>query len=155
VFFDPSKVEDVGGFEPIPAGWYRVMVDGVEIKPTKAGNGTICGIKMHVVDGPHGKRILFANFNIQHSSPEAERIGKGQFKRFLKAIGITTPITTAQEAAEKITNKLLYVLVSIGKHYQSGEPTNEVKDYNDQPKAPVVTKAAASTPKDDLADIPF
>jgi hypothetical protein len=109
---------------------------------------------MHVVDGPHAKRMLFTNFNIVHSNPDAERIGKGQFKRFLKAIGITTAIKDAQEAHAKISNKVLYVLVAIGKHYQSGEPTNEVKDYNHEPKVEKV-KGPAALSSPELGDIPF
>lgn len=151
MFFEPEKVEDVGGFEPVAAGWYKVIVGGTAVKATKSGNGTVCSVRLNIIEGPSAKRVLFANFNITHSNPEAERIGKGQFKRFLKAVGITTPIKDAQEAQAKLDGKFLYVLVAIGKHYQSGEPTNEVKDYSAEAKAPPIA-AKAAAPAD---QIPF
>lgn len=110
-------------------------------------------MKLQVVEGQYGKRIVFTNFNIKHSNPDAEKIGKGQFKRFLSAIGIKDPIQTAEEVHSKINNKILWVKVGIGKHYQSGEPTNEVKDYADKPKDQAATTAAQ--PPGVMADVPF
>lgn len=156
MYFNPEEVEDVGGFEVIPAGWYRVMVEGVEVKSTRNGDGTYCGVKMHVVEGPHAKRTLFSNFNIEHKNADAQRIGRGQFKRFLAAIGVTTGFDMAN-VHNVVVNKLLYVRVQIGKHYQTGEPANDVKDWGVEPGKAQVQAApkTASKPVDDLDNVPF
>jgi hypothetical protein len=36
--FDASRVEPATGMDAIPAGWYNVMVDQSEMKPTRYGD---------------------------------------------------------------------------------------------------------------------
>lgn len=154
-FFDPNQVEDLpaqGEYPPpLPKGWYRLMVDGAAVKPTQSG-GTRVSVQFSVLDQQH-KRKVFAGFNIKNASPEAEKIGQGLFKRFLKACGITTALQDASDLG-KTHNKVVYGYLSIGKNYQSGDPENEVKDFNDKPKGEQPTKVAAAS-KTSLDTLPF
>ena len=147
-FFDPNTVEEVaGGFTPLAPGWYRTMVEGAQTKTTKAGNGKYVSVVLGVIDGPGKGRKLFCNFNIDNPSPQATQIGKGQFKRFLKAAGITTALATETEMQTKVQHKVLYTLVGICRDFNTGEMTsNEAKDWSNEPKAmaqPVKVKDAA------------
>jgi len=159
VFFDPNQVEEVGpiGFEPLPAGWYQVMIDSAAVKSTQSGGSRIA-VQLAVVGQ---KRKLFCNFNTVNENPEAVRIGKGQFKRFCKAAGITESFNTSQDMSARLAGKTLHVLVGMTKNYKTGEPDNEVKDYNHEPKAPLVhgstTVAVKPQPSGLMAeqDLPF
>lgn len=159
MFFDPSQVEDVspqGSFTPLKEGWYRAMIDGALLKPTQSGGHRVA-VQMTVLDTVGRGRKLFGSFNIQNPSAEAQRIGQGQFKRFLAAVGITTGFNVDDaELGSRLKDKVVYAFVTEVKNFKTGEPDNEVKDYADKPKAQGTTQAPkAQAKKNDLDGVPF
>jgi hypothetical protein len=90
--FDASQVApDTGLPDALPAGYYNVMVDESEMKPTKdfATSGSMyLQLRMNVLDGQFIGRKLFARFNLKNKNPAAEEIARKQLSAVAHAIGV-------------------------------------------------------------------
>lgn len=84
--------------DPLAAGAYNVIVEKAEVAPTKTG-GQMIKVQLKVLDGPSTGRMIFDQFNIQNSNPQAVQIGLGQLKGMMKAFGHPNPnmLQTTQE----------------------------------------------------------
>lgn len=80
---DLDSIEDTSG--GISVGEHVLTVAKAELKETKKPGGLYIKVEFNADNG----QKHWENFNIQNSNPEAERIGKGQLKAFLKAAGYT------------------------------------------------------------------
>jgi hypothetical protein len=85
---DVEAAEDSQDFDPMPAGDYRVVVDGGEEKATKAGNGVRLVLTLVVVDGEYKGRKLWASFNVENPNPKAVEIARSQLKQLIGAVGL-------------------------------------------------------------------
>jgi hypothetical protein len=136
--FDASQVEPDAGFETIPAGWYNVMVDQSEIKPTKAGDGHYLEVRYNVIDGQYKGRKLFDRFNIRNSNPTAQEIGYKQLSALAHAVGILHV-----QDSQQLHGIPLKVKVKVRKGDGQYEDSNEItsrKNINE----PVETAGAAA-----------
>ena len=131
LFNTPAEKDSAN--EALPPGQYRVLVESTAWKPTKAGTGHFAAIIFQVVQGQWQGKKLFANFNLDNPSEVATRIGKAEFKRFLMAIGVMTPIRDEHDMQRELVNKSCYVDVE-NELYQ-GEQQAKVKSYSAQPGA--------------------
>lgn len=86
--FDASQVAPHVGFETIPAGWYNVMVDESELKPTRDGAGTRLNFRYVVLDGQYQGRKLFHGLNLQHSNAQTVEIAYKQLSALAHAVGV-------------------------------------------------------------------
>ena len=69
--FNASEVDpDEGQLGPVPAGWYIVVMDKSELKPTSNGAGEYLNCRFSVVDGEYKNRKIFTNLNLK-STPSA------------------------------------------------------------------------------------
>jgi hypothetical protein len=89
--FDPEKIE-VQAFDPIPDGWYPMIVEKVTIKDTKPKEdgskpGKIANFQLKVTEGEHKGRVVFEALNIRNSSETAQRIAWEQLSAMFKACG--------------------------------------------------------------------
>lgn len=117
--FNPDTVEDRSS--ALAAGVYTAQIIEAEVKPTKAGTGTILKLTWQVADGPSERRRFWQSINIQNASAEAQRIGQSELKEITSALGLG-PIST--------TDPLLFkpLIVSLGvKPDQNGVDQNVVK----------------------------
>lgn len=99
--FDMSQTQpDAGGFgDPVPAGWYNLMVDESSVEPTKDGATTgnaMAKLRFTILDGDYKGRKLFKNFNIKHQNPVAEEIGRKQLTAVGHAVGVPNATDTTQ-----------------------------------------------------------
>lgn len=138
--------EDVGGFEPLPAGDYQCRIGAAEIKATKDGNGQYVKLSLDVIGPSHSGRKLFANLNIRNASAKAEEIGRQQLGALMRAIGLPTLTDTDQLIGGIFIAK---VTVKNDEKYGAG---NEIKAYKACEGSAVpagIPKAAAqaATPK--------
>lgn len=87
--FDARTVAPSTGFETVPAGWYNVVIDESEMKPTKAGDGS-CYLKVRysILDGQFAGRKIFGNINLQNKNPQATEIGLKQLSAVAHAVGV-------------------------------------------------------------------
>lgn len=86
--FDARTVAPQVGFEVLPAGWYNVIVDESEMKPTKAGDGAYLKLRYSILDGAAAGRKIFGNINLQNGNPQAVEIGLKQLSAVAHAVGV-------------------------------------------------------------------
>ena len=88
--FNAAEIPADEGFNPVPAGQYLCQVISSEIKPTKAGNGTILKLTSQIIDGPFNGRLIFDNLNVSNPNQDAERISQRSLADLVLAVGMTT-----------------------------------------------------------------
>jgi hypothetical protein len=126
-------------FEPLPAGWYTAVVNGAEIKNTKAGTGQYIAVRYDITGPTHQGRVVFGNLNIKNPNPKAEEIGRQQLGELMRAIGLTTVQDTDQLIGGQLSIKL-----DVRESEQYGA-SNDVKGYKSNGAvAPVAAKAPAA-----------
>lgn len=139
--FDSSQVEPSTPFEPVPAGWYPVMIAEIEVKQTKAGTGYYLKLTHQIVDGEFSGRKLWDQINLKNPSPKAEEIGLRQFSALCRAAGVMTVKDSSQ-----LKEKLLMAKAKVTVDEQYG-PKNEVIGYKSlEGVAPAAAAPAQSPP---------
>ena len=87
--FDATTVApDTGGGDPVPAGWYNVMIDESEMKPTKAEGGLRLSLRFTIMDGQYANRKVFTGLNLKNANPVAQEIAYKQLSAICHAVGI-------------------------------------------------------------------
>jgi hypothetical protein len=128
-------------FEPLPAGWYSAVVNGAEIKVTKAGTGKYISVRYDIVGPTHQGRVVFGNLNIKNPNPTAEKIGREQLGEIMRAIGLAT----VQDTDQLIGGQLM-IKLEIRESEQYGN-SNDVKGFKSAGSAPpAAAKAAPAAP---------
>jgi hypothetical protein len=131
--------QSTNNFEPLPAGWYTAVVNGAEIKNTKAGTGQYIAVRYDITGPTHQGRVVFGNLNIKNPNPKAEEIGRQQLGELMRAIGLTTVQDTDQFIGGQMSIKL-----DVRESEQYGA-SNDVKGYKSNGAvAPVAAKAPAA-----------
>ena len=127
-------------FEPLPAGWYTVVVNGAEIKNTKAGTGQYIAIRYDVTGPTHQGRVVFGNLNIKNPNPKAEEIGRQQLGELMRAIGLST----VQDTDQLIGGQLM-IKLDVRESEQYGA-SNDVKGFKSNGSAPPAAGVKAAAP---------
>ena len=78
--FIQINLDEVPDQELLDPGWYRVRVEGAEVRKNRNNDGQHISWRLRVVEGQYENRVLFLNTGL---SGGGERI----LKRFLKAAG--------------------------------------------------------------------
>lgn len=139
---DSLPTPTTGNFEPLPAGWYTAVVNGAEIKNTKAGTGQYIAVRYDITGPTHQGRVVFGNLNIKNPNPKAEEIGRQQLGELMRAIGLTTVQDTDQLIGGQLSIKL-----DVRESEQYGA-SNDVKGFKSNGAvAPVAAKASAAPAK--------
>lgn len=123
--FNAAEVEPFEGFAAVPAGWYNVMMDESEMKPTKDGSGAYLHCRLAILDGQYKGQKLFTRFNLRNQNPVAVEIAYKQLSAVARAVGILQVQDSSQ-----LHNRPLKVKVKVRKD-QSGqyEDSNEITSY--------------------------
>ena len=129
----PDATDQYQGFEPLPAGEYKVQITDSDIVTPKSGNGSMIKFTYEVIADPQfDGRKIFDNIIIEHSSVDAERIGKQKLNTICALTGVKSLKDTAQ-----LHGKAMALLVSVKDN--QGEKQNVIKKYlpfNDRDDAP-------------------
>jgi hypothetical protein len=128
-------------FEPLPAGWYTAVVNGAEIKATKAGTGQYIAVRYDITGPTHQGRVVFGNLNIKNPNPKAEEIGRQQLGELMRAIGLST----VQDTDQLIGGQLM-IKLDVRESEQYGA-SNDVKAFKANGSAPPAAKAAPASTK--------
>lgn len=141
--FDANQVEPAGDFDPIPAGKYLAVITDSEMKPTKAGTGTLLQLTFQVIEGDFKNRLLWTRLNLENPNATAVKIARGELSAICRAVGVLAPNDSVE-----LHNLPLVIHVRCKKRTDTGELTNEVKGYSKQetPLAGAVAAAANTTP---------
>lgn len=90
--FDINEYERTvggGGNNPLPVGFYGMVITRSVIKPTKAGDGKYLEVEFDITDpSDYGNRKFWDKFNIFNKNPTAQKIGREQLSDLLKSLGL-------------------------------------------------------------------
>lgn len=140
--FDANQVEPTGDFEPIPAGKYLAVITDSEMKPNKAGTGSLLQLTLQVIEGEYQNRLLWTRLNLDHPNAVAVQIARADLSAICRAVGVFSPRDSVE-----LHNLPLVIHVRCKKRTDTGDIVNEIKGYakRDQP-APVAAAATAAAP---------
>ena len=131
-----------GNYEPIPAGWYTVIVDESEVRTNKAGNGQYIWMSFRVIDGEFNGRKVFTRFNVVNPNPQAQEIGHRELSRLTAAVGLQGFNDT-----QELHGKPLQVKVKVRKDLSGRYPDdNEVSAFRSVAEAQGAAPAAPAAP---------
>jgi hypothetical protein len=76
--------------DPIPEGWYNLIIDESNAVPTKDGNPNHLRLvlRFSVMDGPHQGRKIFNGLNIRHTNIQTMEIANRELSSIAAAVGI-------------------------------------------------------------------
>lgn len=95
--FDASQVApDTGVQDAIPAGWYNMLIDASEMKPTRDGTGHYLELRHNVIDGAQQSKKVYARLNLRNANPQAQEIGYKQLSAVCHATGVIQVGDSAQ-----------------------------------------------------------
>lgn len=86
--FNAREVAPNSSFDPLPPGWYNAKMIESELKPTRAGDGTMLAVQFEVLDGQYAGRRIFHNFNIENKNPVAVKIAYEQLSALCHVTGV-------------------------------------------------------------------
>lgn len=149
MFFDATNTDTsvLEGYDVLPKGDYKLSVDGLMVKSTKSNTGKFIAATFSVASGTYASRKVFANFNIENESAQAQQIGKAQFATFLKAVGKTT--LNSEDELSTLTDKVFMASLTV-KDDKTYGPKNEVKKYWSINETQVVPPSMRKATVDDL-----
>jgi hypothetical protein len=154
--FDARTVEPSVGFDPVPAGWYQVMMDeSGPMTPAKSNpQNSFLPLRFTIVDGQYKGKKLFTNLNIVNSNAQAQEIAYRDLSAIAHACG-----QLQLETSEQLHNIPLWVKAKIkpGTEKPGGAVTadgtvekypdrNEIESYKPISFVPPGTAAVATAP---------
>lgn len=154
--FDAQSVDPgASSFDPMPPGNYLGQIIESDIKPTRSG-GRQLALTLEIIDGPHARRRVWDNLNIENSNAQAQEIAQRQLSQLCHALGIRHLNDTAQLHGKPVRAK-----IAIQPAQDQYPAKNVIKAYaaveaGAQPTgAAPPTTAAAAAPKPAAARKPW
>lgn len=135
--FNAAEVTpDSGVLDPLPEGWYNVLIDDSEISPTKNGDGAFLRLRFKVADGSFTGRSVYGRYNIRNANEVAQRIALGQLSAIAHAVGVINVVdsTMLHNIPLKIRVKIL--------QDEGYAPTNDIIAYKNINEAVATVTAA-------------
>lgn len=88
VFLDLTDVKEwTGGFDPIPSGWYPLVIDDAMMKQTKDGTGEYINVTFKIFEGSYMNRRIFHMFHLVNKNKEFQVKELGKLRLFLGLAG--------------------------------------------------------------------
>lgn len=122
--FDANQVEPTGDFDPIPAGKYLAVITDSEMKPTKAGTGSLLQLTFQIVEGEYQNRLLWTRLNLDNPNAVAVQIARADLSAICRAVGVLSPRDSVE-----LHNLPLVIHVRCKKRSDTGDIVNEIKGY--------------------------
>lgn len=124
--FNAKDVPPQDSFDPIPAGWYPVVITDSEMKPTKKGDGQYLQLELTVLEGDYQGRKLWDRLNLENPNQTAVDIAQRALSSICHAVGNLTPNDSAE-----LHDIPLMAKVSVKPAADGFDPRNEVKGYKE------------------------
>lgn len=121
--FDARQVDPQLSFEPIPAGWYNMMIIDSEMKPTSNGQGAYLQLTLKVMDGQYAGRQVFDRLNLQHQNPIVTEIAYRRLSAYCHATGVLQIQDSQQLHGIPLKARVSVRTDSTGQY----DPSNEIK----------------------------
>lgn len=138
--FNAAEVEPQQSMEPLPAGWYRAVITASEEKPTKAQTGSFLMMTLEVIEGQHQGRKVFERLNLNNPNATAVEIAQRTLSSICRAVGVMTPRNSSD-----LHDKPFMVKLAVKPGDGQYGPSNDIKEYATQDKAPAASAPAASS----------
>lgn len=140
--FDANQVEPTGDVEAIPAGKYLAVITDSQMKPNKAGTGSLLQLTFQVIEGDYENRLLWTRLNLDHPNATAVQIARADLSAICRAVGVLAPKDSVE-----LHNLPLMINVRCKKRQDTGDVVNEIKGYSPrETKAVRAAPVASSTP---------
>ena len=136
--FDASQVApDTGAQDALPAGWYDVVMEASEMKPTKDNSGAYLECKLNVIAPQNfqGKKI-YTRLNLRNANATAQEIGYKQLSAICHAVGVLQVADSAQ--LHNIPFKVKLKLRPAEGPYEASNDVTAYKNINEQVGVPAV-----------------
>lgn len=123
--FDASGVQPSTGIsDPVPAGWYNVVIDESEIKPTKDASGAYLNLRFNILDGQYANRKVFTLLNIKNNNAQAVEIAYRDLSAICHAVGVMQV-----QDSQQLHGKPLKIRVTVSPATAEYEARNNVKAF--------------------------
>lgn len=154
--FNSKEHDDMGSFEPIPAGEYTAQIVESAIKPTKkaldekngneelameAYSGLRLNLQFKVMGGEYDGSTVWVGLNIKNPNPQAVEISQKELATICRAVGKVS----VQDSAELHGIPML-IKVAIKPASSQYDAQNVIKGYKAHTGA-IPTSAVAPEPK--------
>lgn len=138
--FDATQVAPAEGRgDPIPAGWYIVLMDESDLVPTSKG-GLMLKCRFSVLDGQYVGRKLFAQINLKNDNPVAQEIGFRELSAIAHAVNVLHVGNSEQLHGLPMKVKVKIRTDKTGEY----EPQNEITTYKNVNDPSAVSAAGPS-----------
>jgi hypothetical protein len=142
--FNAAEIDPNTVYEPIPAGWYKVVFTEAEEKPTKAQTGSYLQISAEVIEGEYQGRKLIERLNLNNPNSTAVEIAQRTLSAICRGVGVMTP-----RHSSDLLNKPIMAKVAVKPGDGQYGPSNEIKGYeapNGAEPTPAAAPAASTPP---------
>ena len=141
--FDANKVDPMQSRDPIPAGWYRMVITESDEKPTKAQTGSYLELIMEIIEGEHAGRRVYERLNLNNPNPSTVEKAQRTLSSVCRAVGVMTPRNSNEFHDKPFMGKVKITPPKDG--YGAG---NEISDYAAVDNAPkdAAPSGGGSTP---------
>lgn len=136
--FDARTVEPNSSPDPVPAGWYTVVMVQSEVKPTRSQDGAYLECGFRIAEGPHAGRMVYDRLNLHNPNPTAVEIAY----RTLSAICHATGVMQVNDS-QQLHNIPLQAKVTVRPATDQYAASNDIKGYRSVAEG---QKAAQSAP---------
>ena len=126
---------------PIEPGTYVANAIEADVVPNSKGTGTMLKLTWSITDGPSTGRRVWQNINIQHTNPDAQRIGQAELKEITAALGLASITNT-----EPLLFKPLMISVASETSNQDGKTRTVVKKVAPYGATPAKRPATGPNP---------
>lgn len=137
--FNADEIEPNATREPVPAGWYKVVIVESEEKPTKAQTGSYLQLTLEVIEGAHQGRKVFERLNLSNPNVTAVEIAQRTLSGICRAVNVRLPRNSSD-----LHDKPLMAKIKVTPARDGYEPGNEVSEYAEVGKTAKL--AAVETP---------
>lgn len=130
--FDATQVApDTGAQDALPAGWYDVLIEASEMKPTKNGDGAYLEVKFNVIaPAQFANKKVCGRLNLRNPNATAQEIGYKQLSAICHATGILQVADSAQ--LHNIPLKIKLKLRKPDADYDASNDITAYKNINEQ-----------------------
>lgn len=135
--FNAATVDPQQSYDPLPDGWYTVVMTKSEMKPTKDQSGAYLETELVVQEPPYQNRKIFYRLNLKNSNPVAQEIAYKQLSAICHAVGVIQVQDSQQLHGLPFKVKVVVKKDDSGKY----DPSNEVKAVKGMSDSPAPVAA--------------
>lgn len=141
--FNAEEVGEMNSFDPIPKGDYRFRIKDTDRKENSKATGFVYKFIFEVMEGDHKGRLVFANLNLEHESPQTVEMAEKELGAIVKACGMVTIDDT-----EELHGEELMATVAFKKGNANHSDSNVIRKYFPckdvaRPPKPSATKSSS------------